>query len=206
MRNIKLCRTKDIDDIFYATKESQGIQNTILAIKYVLFDDDSMFKNKKPISNKYQYISSTNNARKKAMLLQKDDLAHILIKYCLASFGLRCKDFTITDEEFIIEQKRIDRLELTPYETIERVAYAAIGDVDVAYQFLFTNKKLLSDVVEYMIEERYLSELKETIDNFNGIIDNNEIKTETRFAFYEAYNNLDETFYEIKRNNPEYIS
>ena len=40
----------------------------------------------------------------------------------------------------------------------------------------------------------------------NGIIDNNDIKTETRFAFYEAFNNLDENFYEIKRNNPEYIS
>ena len=89
---------------------------------------------------------------------------------------------------------------------IERVAYAATGDLEVAYEFLFANKTLLCDVVEYMLEERYLSELKDTLDNFNGIIDNNDIKTETRFAFYEAFNNLDENFYEIKRNNPEYIS
>lgn len=205
MRDLTICKTKDLDDIFYATKDSQGTNNAILAIKYVLFDDETVFKNKKPVPNKFQYISSTNNARKKAMILQKDDLAHIMIKYCMASFGLRNSDFTITEEEFLIDRKRLDRLEITPYEMIERVAYAATGDLNVAYSFLFLNKKLLSEVVEYMLEERYLSELKETLDNFNGIIDNNDIKTEVRYDFYDAYNTLDENFGEIKRNNPEYI-
>ena len=205
MRDLKLCRTQDLDDIFYATKDSQGTNNAILAIKYVLFDDESVFKDKKPVPNKFQYISSTNNARKKAMILQKDDLAHIMIKYCMASFGLRNSDFTITDEEFLIDRKRIDRLEITPYEMIEKVAYAAIGDVELAYSFLFANKSILSDVVEYMIEERFFSELKDSLDNYSGIIDNNDIKTEVRFAFYEAYNNLDDSFADIKRNNPEYI-
>ena len=138
MRDLKLCRTQDLDDIFYATKDSQGTNNAILAIKYVLFDDESVFKDKKPVPNKFQYISSTNNARKKAMILQKDDLAHIMIKYCMASFGLRNSDFTITDEEFLIDRKRIDRLEITPYEMIEKVAYAATGDVELAYNFLFS--------------------------------------------------------------------
>lgn len=205
MRDLKLCRTQDLDDIFYATKDSQGTNNAILAIKYVLFDDESVFKDKKPVPNKFQYISSTNNARKKAMILQKDDLGHIMVKYCMASFGLRNSDFTITDEEFLIDRKRIDRLEITPYEMIEKVAYAAMGDPELAYNFLFSNKTILSDVVEYMLEERYLSELKDSLDNYGGIIDNNDIKTEVRFAFYETYNNLDETFADIKRNNPEYI-
>lgn len=205
MRDLKLCRTQDLDDIFYATKDSQGTNNAILAIKYVLFDDETVFKDKKPVPNKFQYISSTNNARKKAMILQKDDLAHIMIKYCMASFGLRNSDFTITDEEFLIDRKRIDRLEITPYEMIEKVAYAATGDVELAYSFLFANKSILSDVVEYMIEERFFSELKDSLDNYSGIIDNNDIKTEVRFAFYEAYNNLDDSFADIKRNNPEYI-
>lgn len=205
MRDLKLCRTQDLDDIFYATRDSQGTNNAILAIKYVLFDDESVFKDKKPVPNKFQYISSTNNARKKAMILQKDDLAHIMLKYCMASFGLRNSDFTITDEEFLIDRKRIDRLEITPYEMIEKVAYAAMGDLELAYSFLFANKIILSDVVEYMIEERYLSELKDSLDNYSGIIDNNDIKTEVRFAFYEAYNNLDDSFADIKRNNPEYI-
>lgn len=205
MRDLQTCRTNDLDDIFYATKESQGYNNAIMAIKYVLFDDESVFKNAKPDDNKYLYISSTNNARKKAMILQKDDLAHILIKYCMASFGLRGKDFNITDEEFLVNQKRIDRLDLTGYEMIEQVAYAATGELYNAYSFLFANKKLLLEVVDYMLNERYVSDLKEVLDKFSGIIDNNDISTETRYAFYDAYCNLDENFAEIKRNNDDYI-
>ncbi len=205
MRDLTKCYTSELDDIFYATKESQGYNNAILAIKYVLFDDTTIFKNNKPDENKYLYISSTNNARKKAMILQKDDLAHILIKYCMASFGLRGKDFNINDEEFLINQKRIDRLELTAYEMIEQVAYASMGEIYNAYSFLYANHKLLIEVVDYMLNERYISELKESLDHFSGIIDNSEISTETRYAFYDAYCNLDENFAEIKRNNNDYI-
>lgn len=205
MRDLSECKIKDFDDIFYATKDSQGYKNAVLAIKYVLFDDDSVFNGKTPESNKYLYISSKNNARKKALVLQQDDLAHILIKYCMASFGLRGKDFNITNEEFLVDQKRIDRLEISAYEMIEAVSFAAIGDLYTAYSFLYSNKKLLSSLVEYMIEERYVSEFKELIDNFSGIIDNKDISTDIRYAFYDAYNSLDENFSEIKRNNPEYI-
>ncbi len=206
MKNLNECKIKDFDDIFYATKDSQGYTNTVLAIKYVLFNDETVFDDGKvPEGNKYLYISSTNNARKKAMLLQNDDLAHITVKYCMASFGLRGKGFTFTDDEFILDKKRIERLEVTPYEMIERVAYAAVSDPYEAYIFLFTNKKLLSSVVEYMIEERYISELKDAIDNFSGIIDNQNIPSDDRFRFYDAYQNLDDNFEEIKRNDPNYI-
>ena len=205
MRDLSECKIKDFDDIFYATKDSQGYKNAVLAIKYVLFDDDSVFNGKTPESNKYLYISSKNNARKKALVLQQDDLAHILIKYCMASFGLRGKDFNITNEEFLVDQKRIDRLEISAYEMIEAVSFAAIGDLYTAYSFLYSNKKLLCSLVEHMIEERYVSEFKELIDNFSGIIDNKDISTDIRYAFYDAYNSLDENFSEIKRNNPEYI-
>lgn len=205
MRDLSICKTQDLDDIFYATKESQGHNNAILAIKYVLFDDETVFDEKEPNENKYLYISNSNNARKKAMILQQDDLAHILIKYCMASFGLRGKNFTISDEEFMLNLKRIERLELSAYEMIEQVAYAAMGEIYNAYSFLYSNQKLLIDVVDYMLNERYISDLKDSLDNFTGIIDNNEMKTDVRFAFYDAYNNLDENFAELKRNNPEYI-
>ena len=205
MRDLKTCRTTDLDDIFYATKESQGTNNAILAIRYVLFDDTDVFKDTSPEDNKYLYISSSNNARKKAMILQRDDLAHILVKYCMQSFGLRGNDFTINDDEFIINQKRLDSGDLSAYEMIENTAYAAMGDIYRAYEFLYANHDLLVDVVYYMLNERYVSELKDTLDNFSGIIDNNEISTEVRFAFYDAYTNLDENFSELKRNNPDYI-
>lgn len=128
-----------------------------------------------------------------------------MVKYCMQSYGLRGKDFTFSDDDFILDKKRIDRLDITPYEMIERVAYAAISDVYEAYIFLFTNKKLLSEVVEYMIEERYISELKDSLDNFNGIIDNNDIEANNRYRFYDAYQNIDENFAELKRNDANYI-
>jgi len=205
MRNLKLCRINDLDDIFYATKDSQGTNNAILAIKYVLFKDVSVFKNNKPGDNKYLYISSTNQARKKAMLLQEDDLAHILIKYCMTSFGLRGNDFNISNDELVINQKRIDRLEISAYEMIEQVAYMAVGEVYNAYIYLFSNQKILLDVVDYMLNERYIRNLKEVLDSFTGIINNNDMNTEMRYAFYDAFNNLDDSFAEIKRNNVDYI-
>ncbi len=205
MRDLKECRIKDLDDIFYATKESQGTTNALLAIKYVLFDDETVFEGKKPSENKYLYISTNKNARKKAMLLQQDDLAHIVIKYCMASFGLRGKNFNVDDEDLLLSLQRIDRLELSAYEMIELISFAAVGSLYNAYDLLYTNHEKLIDIVDYMLNERYISEYKDKLDNFTGIIDNNDIKTEERFAFYEAYCNLDENYAEIKRNNLDYI-
>lgn len=205
MKDLRECRVKDLDDIYYATKDSQGINNAMYAIKYVLFNDKSVFNGRKPEENKYLYISNTNNARKKAMLLQQDDLAHILIKYCMASFGLRRKDFTLTDEELLLNQKRVERLEISPYEMIEQVAFAAVNDTYVAYQYLFANHQLLIEVVDYMLNERYTTGLKDALDNFSGIIDNNDVSSDVRYCFYDAYQSLDDNFEEIKRNNPEYI-
>ena len=202
--NLEECKLKDFDDIFYATRDSQGYENAVDAIKYVLFDIKDVLDDETP-DNKYLYISSNNDARKKAMLLQQDDLAQILIKYCMASFGLRGTDFNINDDEFTMDRKRIDRLDISAYEMIERVAYAAMGDIYTAYVFLFSNKKLLSSVIDYMLEERYISLLKDALDSFEGIIDNNGIESERRFSFYDAYTNLDKNFAELKRNNKDYI-
>ena len=202
---LKKDKIKDLDDIFYATKDSQGITNAIMAIKYVLFNDETVFAGKKKEENKYLYISSTNNARKKAMLLQDDDLKHILVKYCMQSFGLRGKDFLVTDEQITNNREIIKKLDISAYEMIEQVAFLAIGDVYVASEYLYENKKILHDVVDYMLTERYISEVKELLDNFSGIIDNNDISTETRFAFYDAYCNIDDNFAELKRNDPNYI-
>ena len=205
MKDLTTCRTNDLDDIFYATKESQGTNNAIMAIKYVLFGDETVFEDNVPDNNKFLYISSKNNARKKAMLLQEDDLSHILIKYCMASFGLRGKDFIYNEEDLLLNLRRIDRLEISAYEMIELVAFASIGSLYNAYNLLYGNKKILREIVDYMLTERYISDLKDVLDNFSGIIDNKDIKTETRYAFYDAYCNLDEAYAEIKRNNPDYI-
>ena len=198
-------KIKDLDDIFFATKESQGHENALAAIKYVLFDDKSVFENSNIEENKYLYISKENNARKKAMLLQSDDLIHIIVKLCMASFGLRGKDFNITEESFIMDLKRIERLDIGTYEAIELIAYAATTNIDNVYVIFDSNKEIYYSIIDYILNERYTSNFLDQLDNISGIIDNNEMKSDERFKFYDAYNNLDDTFAEIKRNNPDYI-
>ena len=198
-------KIKDLDDIFFATKESQGHENALAAIKYVLFDDKSVFENSNPEENKYLYISKENNARKKAMLFQSDDLIHIIVKLCMASFGLRGKDFNITEDSFITDLKRLDRLDIGDYEAIELIAYAAITNIDNIYAIFDSNKDIYYGVIDYILNERYTSNFIDQLDNFSGIIDNNDMKSDERFKFYDTYNNLDEVFTEIKRNNPDYI-
>ena len=198
-------KIKDLDDIFFATKESQGHENALAAIKYVLFDDKSVFENSNIEENKYLYISKENNARKKAMLLQSDDLIHIIVKLCMASFGLRGKDFNITEESFIMDLKRIKRLDIGTYEAIELIAYAATTNIDNVYVIFDSNKEIYYSIIDYILNERYTSNFLDQLDNFSGIIDNNDMKSDERFKFYDAYNNLDDTFAEIKRNNPDYI-
>ena len=198
-------KIKDLDDIFYATKESQGHENALAAIKYVLFDDKSVFENTNPEENKYLYISKENNARKKAMLLQSDDLIHIITKLCMSSFGLRGKDFNISEESFITDLKRIDRLDIGEYEAIELIAYAATTNINNVYVIFDSNKDIYYGVIDYVLNERYTSNFIDQLDNFSGIIDNNDMKSDERFKFYDAYNNLDEVFQELKRNNPDYI-
>ena len=198
-------KIKDLDDIFFATKESQGHENALGAIKYVLFGDTSILEKTPKEEDKYRYISKENNARKKAMLLQSDDLIHIITKLSMASFGLRGKDFNITEESFITDLKRIERLDIGTYEAIELIAYAAMTNINNVYTIFDSNKDLYYGVIDYILNERYTSNFLEQLDNFSGIIDNNSMKSDERFKFYDAYNNLDEVFEEIKRNNPDYI-
>jgi hypothetical protein len=205
MTNLGSCKIKELDDIFYSTKHSHGHENALAAIKYVLFDHDSMFVDSDPEENKYLYISKENNARKKAMLLQSDDLIQIITKLCMASFGLRGKDFNVTEDSFILDLKRIERLDISEYEAIELVSYAAMTNINNVYVIFDSNKDIYLGVVDYLLNERYSSVLIDQLDNFSGIIDNNDMKSDLRFKFYDAYNNLDDVFAEIKKNNPDYI-
>jgi hypothetical protein len=123
----------------------------------------------------------------------------------MASFGLRGKKFNITDDEFVRIQEKIDDLEISAYDMIEFVAYTSIHDPLVAYKVLFQNTKILGELVTYMIKERYEEDLKESLDNFNGVIDNEELNPSLRFSYYEAYTNIDKSFAEIKRNDKYYI-
>ena len=88
---------------------------------------------------------------------------------------------------------------------IEYIAYLAMSDACSAFELLFCNKDNLADVVRYMIDERYLTMLKDEIDLFTGLINDDKIDRDLRYSFYDAYYKLDDEFASIKRNSADYI-
>ena len=200
--NLKECKIKDFDDIFEGTRLSLGYDDAVNSILYVLFDINTGMKS---MEDKYRAITRDNNARKKAMLMQKEDLGHILIKFCMASFGLRGKWFSINDDDLYKFTKDIDKVKMSDYELIEYIAFASMYDTFNAYDLLFRNTVNLEKVVKYMLSERYGSFLKNELDSFTGVINDDKIDRDLRYEFYDAYFRLDDDFEEIKRNSTDYI-
>src|SRR5574344_139410 len=97
---MKRCKTDWMDDIFYGTKESQGIRNAVNAIKLVLFDDFSIVPDGLDIGDKYEFISSRRDGRAKAKMLQDIDLIQILAHFALTSFGIKNKKFDLDYETY----------------------------------------------------------------------------------------------------------
>ena len=80
MNNLSKCKINDFDDIYYATKESQGYINAVLAIKYVLFNADDIVENTS--DNKYLFISSNNkNSLFQLYFESRETNHHQLIAY-----------------------------------------------------------------------------------------------------------------------------
>ena len=92
---MKRCKMDWLDDIFWGTKDSQGLRNATSAIKFVLFDDESQIPDGFTVGDKYEFISSRRDGRAKAKMLQSIDLVQILCKYAMQSFGIKNKNFDI---------------------------------------------------------------------------------------------------------------
>ena len=80
---MKRCKMDWLDDIFWGTKDSQGLRNATSAIKFVLFDDESQIPDGFTVGDKYEFISSRRDGRAKAKMLQSIDLVQILCKYAM---------------------------------------------------------------------------------------------------------------------------
>ena len=195
-----------LDAAFLGTMESQGFKNAKSAVKLCLFNDMSVLDNKDIDYSKWLLISSQYDGRRKAKKLQVDDLAHILIKYAMASFGLKRKNFTVT-EAMYLEHRQIPlkSADLSREEAVELVAFAAYNDVYSAYVFIFSNSYVCNLVVDSLISERYMDMLIDDLDKFNGKIDNDDLSTEFRYMYYQKYNKLDSEFAELKLENDNYI-
>ncbi len=204
---MKRCKTDWLDDIFFGTKESKGTRNAVGAIKLVLFDDYSVVPDGIDIGDKYEFISSKYDGRAKAKMLQNIDLIQILCHFAMASFGIKEQNFTLNDSSFnYYRSQKITNHGYSKDFIIELVAYALMESIYGAYILVSSNKFIKEDLLEALIEERYIEGKEKELNEFDGKLKNPLISDELKEKYLESYNNLDEDFFRIKRRDSEYIS
>lgn len=193
-------KIQSLDAAFLGTSESQGYRNAKNAIKLCVFNDQSVLQNKKIDYNKWLLISNKYNGREKAKALGQDDIAYILIKYCLTMFGMQNRAFTINEATYMDHrQNPLLSASITTIEAVELVAFAAFHDLYSAYVFLFANQYVYYAVIDSLIENRYLNLSSDLLDNYDGKIKNDELSTEFKYMFYKKYHNFNLEFANLQK-------
>ena len=196
-----------LDDIFWGTKDSQGLRNATSAIKFVLFDDESQIPDGFTVGDKYEFISSRRDGRAKAKMLQSIDLVQILCKYAMQSFGIKNKNFDIDYDEYIkIRNKKVIKSDFNDDYITELVAYALMDSVYGGYIFVSSNKYIRNSLINALINERYIEEKWQTLDEFNGILRNPSIDEITKKNYLDSYQRMDDDFLNIKRRDNDYLN
>lgn len=204
---MKRCKMDWLDDIFWGTKDSQGLRNATSAIKFVLFDDESQIPDGFTVGDKYEFISSRRDGRAKAKMLQSIDLVQILCKYAMQSFGIKNKNFDIDYDEYIkIRNKKVIKSDFNDDYITELVAYALMDSVYGGYIFVSSNKFVRNSLINALINERYIEEKWQTLDEFNGILRNPSIDEITKKNYLDSYQRMDDDFLNIKRRDNDYLS
>ena len=204
---MKRCKMDWLDDIFWGTKDSQGIRNATSAIKFVLFDDESQIPDGFTVGDKYEFISSRRDGRAKAKMLQSIDLVQILCKYVMQSFGIKNKNFDIDYDEYIkIRNKKVIKSDFNDDYITELVAYALMDSVYGGYIFVSSNKYIRNSLINALINERYIEEKWQVLDEFNGILRNPSIDEITKKNYLDSYQRMDDDFLNIKRRDNDYLN
>lgn len=204
---MKRCKMDWLDDIFWGTKDSQGLRNATSAIKFVLFDDESQIPDGFTVGDKYEFISSRRDGRAKAKMLQSIDLVQILCKYAMQSFGIKNKNFDIDYDEYIkIRNKKVIKSDFNDDYITELVAYALMDSVYGGYIFVSSNKFVRNSLINALINERYIEEKWQTLDEFNGILRNPSIDEITKKNYLDSYQRMDDDFLNIKRRDNDYLN
>ena len=204
---MKRCKMDWLDDIFWGTKDSQGLRNATSAIKFVLFDDESQIPDGFTVGDKYEFISSRRDGRAKAKMLQSIDLVQILCKYAMQSFGIKNKNFDIDYDEYIkIRNKKVIKSDFNDDYITELVAYALMDSVYGGYIFVSSNKFVRNSLINALINERYIEEKWQVLDEFNGILRNPSIDEITKKNYLDRYQRMDDDFLNIKRRDNDYLS
>lgn len=204
---MKRCKMDWLDDIFWGTKDSQGLRNATSAIKFVLFDDESQIPDGFTVGDKYEFISSRRDGRAKAKMLQSIDLVQILCKYAMQSFGIKNKNFDIDYDEYIkIRNKKVIKSDFNDDYITELAAYALMDSVYGGYIFVSSNKFVRNSLINALINERYIEEKWQVLDEFNGILRNPSIDEITKKNYLDSYQRMDDDFLNIKRRDNDYLS
>lgn len=204
---MKRCKMDWLDDIFWGTKDSQGLRNATSAIKFVLFDDESQIPDGFTVGDKYEFISSRRDGRAKAKMLQSIDLVQILCKYAMQSFGIKNKNFDIDYDEYVkIRNKKVIKSDFNDDYITELVAYALMDSVYGGYIFVSSNKYIRNSLINALINERYIEEKWQTLDEFNGILKNPSIDEITKKNYLDSYQRMDDDFLNIKRRDNDYLN
>ena len=204
---MKRCKMDWLDDSFWGTKDSQGLRNATSAIKFVLFDDESQIPDGFTVGDKYEFISSRRDGRAKAKMLQSIDLVQILCKYAMQSFGIKNKNFDIDYDEYIkIRNKKVIKSDFNDDYITELVAYALMDSVYGGYIFVSSNKFVRNSLINALINERYIEEKWQVLDEFNGILRNPIIDEITKKNYLDSYQRMDDDFLNIKRRDNDYLS
>ena len=204
---MKRCKIDWLDDIFFGTRESKGTRNAVGAIKLVLFDDYDVVPDGVEIGDKYEFISSKYDGRAKAKMLQNIDLIQILCDYAMKSFGISGENFTLNESSF--NYYRLAKITNHGYDKefiIELVAYALMDSIYGAYLLVTSNKFIKEDLLDALIEERYIEGKEHELDEFDGYLVNDDISSEMKDKFKDAFDRLDDDFLKIKRRDSEYVS
>ena len=140
-------------------------------------------------------------------MLQNIDLIQILCHYAMASFGTSEANFTLNEASFNYYRSinNVNRGYSKEF-IVEFVAYALLESIYGAYMLVASNKYIKEDLLDALIEERYIEGKERELDSFNGVLTNPLIDDNLKQKFYYAYNNLDNDFFKIKRRDSEYVS
>ena len=195
-----------LDDIFLGTKESQGLRNAVAAIKFVLFDDDSVLPDGLKYNDKYEFISSRRGGRAKAKALSELDLTEDLCQYAMSSFGLCNTAFTVTYDDY---KKALNNTIIRDYTadfSVELVAYAFTFEPYGAVAVLEKNKTLRKALASSLLNERYIENKMLMLDRFDGVILSTKMDEFTKEKFLDNYKSLANYFYNIKTRSDDYLN
>lgn len=194
-----------LDAAFLGTMESQGYNNAKKAIKLCLLNDTSVLKGEPIDYSKWLLISSKYDGRKKIKKIGTDDVAHILIKYALATFARTGVAFSVTEQDYVKHRQNPMLSEgISSPLACELLAYAAFNDLYNAYILVLANNHICNAVMDSLIENRYMNMLIEEYDNFDGKIKNPSLPTEFKYMYYDKYRNIDKDFAVLKQENINY--